>query len=39
VIVSVGDNGASKEGTFEGRAHRNFDPDLTPEQRLKKTWH
>lgn len=36
VIVSVGDNGASKEGTFEGRAHRNFDPDLTPEQRLKK---
>lgn len=35
-IVSVGDNGASKEGTFEGQANRNYDPNITPEERLKK---
>ncbi|SHI03208.1 arylsulfatase [Chryseolinea serpens] len=36
VIISVGDNGASKEGTFEGTASRNYAPDITPEERLKK---
>jgi arylsulfatase A-like enzyme len=36
IIVSVGDNGASKEGTFEGSVNRNYDPNITPEQRLKK---
>ena len=36
IIVSVGDNGASKEGTFEGQASRNYDPNITPEDRLKK---
>jgi arylsulfatase A-like enzyme len=36
IIVSVGDNGASKEGTFEGQANRNYDPTITPEDRLKK---
>lgn len=36
IIVSVGDNGASKEGTFEGQANRNYAPNITPEERLKK---
>jgi arylsulfatase A-like enzyme len=36
IIVSVGDNGASKEGTFEGQANRNYDPSITPEERFKK---
>jgi arylsulfatase len=36
IIVSVGDNGASKEGTFEGQANRNYDPNITPEDRFKK---
>lgn len=35
VIVSVGDNGASKEGTFVGTVN-NFGADLPEEQRLKK---
>ena len=35
-IISVGDNGASKEGTFEGVANKNYDPNITPEERLKK---
>lgn len=36
IFVSIGDNGASKEGTWVGSANRNFDPNLTDEQRLKK---
>ncbi|MES2732852.1 MAG: arylsulfatase [Bacteroidota bacterium] len=36
IFVSVGDNGASKEGTFEGQVNRNYDPNITPEDRLKK---
>ncbi|MEO6284622.1 MAG: arylsulfatase [Dyadobacter sp.] len=35
VIVSVGDNGASKEGTFVGTVN-NFGAELPEEQRLKK---
>jgi arylsulfatase A-like enzyme len=36
IMISVGDNGASKEGTFEGQANRNYDPNITPEDRFKK---
>lgn len=35
IFVSVGDNGASKEGTFVGILNRN-DPSWTEEQRLEK---
>lgn len=35
VFVSIGDNGASKEGTFVGQIN-NFDPSWTEEQRLQK---
>jgi arylsulfatase A-like enzyme len=35
IIVSVGDNGASKEGTFVGIINRN-DPSWTEEQRFQK---
>ncbi|RAV99024.1 arylsulfatase [Pseudochryseolinea flava] len=35
IIVSVGDNGASKEGTFVGIVNRN-DPSWTEEQRFQK---
>ncbi|MEI6949056.1 arylsulfatase [Paraflavisolibacter sp. H34] len=36
IFVSIGDNGASKEGTYVGQVNRNYDPNLTEEQRLKK---
>ncbi|UFH56172.1 arylsulfatase [Spirosoma sp. KNUC1025] len=35
VFVSVGDNGASKEGTFVGTVN-NFDPAISDEDHLKK---
>ncbi len=35
-IISIGDNGGSKEGTFEGQANRNYDPAITPEERFRK---
>ncbi len=35
IFVSVGDNGASKEGTFVGIVNRN-DPSWTEQQRLEK---
>ncbi|HEX8546209.1 MAG TPA: sulfatase-like hydrolase/transferase, partial [Cytophagaceae bacterium] len=35
IVVSVGDNGASKEGTFVGTVN-GYDPTWTDEQRLKK---
>jgi arylsulfatase len=36
IFVSIGDNGASKEGTFVGIASTVNNPDLTEDQRLKK---
>jgi len=36
IFVSIGDNGASKEGTWVGQANRNYDPNITEEQRLKR---
>jgi arylsulfatase A-like enzyme len=36
VFVSIGDNGASKEGTWVGSADRNYDPNITDADRLKK---
>lgn len=35
IFVSVGDNGASKEGTFVGTVN-NFDPAISDEQHLQK---
>ncbi|MVM29324.1 sulfatase-like hydrolase/transferase [Spirosoma sp. HMF4905] len=35
IFVSVGDNGASKEGTFVGTVN-NFDPEISDEEHLKK---
>lgn len=36
IFVSIGDNGASKEGTWVGQGNRNYDPNITDEDRLKK---
>lgn len=36
IFVSIGDNGASKEGTWVGSAERNYDPNITDADRLKK---